>query len=445
MTVEKLTWLALLTTFGLTSTPGFGADPSRKPNRIVDQKNPGMTNPLAQEDAYNVDTLERTAESIAENQEKLKTGQMKKEDYDRSLAQATRKVAEIGTKHPQSAPVQTSVARAYIQTGDLDKAITHASQAMALAPNDPFPVTTRGFAYYQAKDFPKAAEDAKRALEIDPKDPVAQAIWMLSKGRSGPSNAAIPEAAARPGRDPVALPANPYALPPAALRPDDDPEIARYKTEQGRAYARQVVATEKAVARKDYLTAFGLANDALTTYADNPRALAARAVAAWNLRDYRTTVSDASLVLKAHPDMYPMLTARAAAYNDMGRHDDALRDAERAVTMAPRNARALLERAIARDGLHEPAEGVLADYKHAAELDPQFTPDYEQVLAKLMPSGSRRGTAQIAGTRDSADSAEAFIGTLMKKDRKFSNFEIAAGLVGLLGLTAAGFLFVRRD
>lgn len=427
--------------------PGFGADPPRRPNRIVDQKNPGMTNPLAQREAKDVDDLERTSERIADSQEKLKTGQMKKEDYDRSLADATQKVAEIAAKNPASAPIQTSVARAYIQAGDLDKAVTHASQAMALAPNDPFPVTTRGFAYYQAKDFPKAAEDAKRALEIDPKDPVAHAIWMLSKGRSAGGSSAIPETAARPGRDLVALPANPYASQPPALRPDDDPELARYKTEQGRAYARQVIATEKAVKRKDYLTAFGLANEALTTYADNPRVLAARAVAAWNLKDYRTAVSDASLVLKAHPDMHPMLIARAAAYNDMGRHDDALRDAERAVAMAPRNARALLERALAREGLHEPAEGILSDYKRAADLDPQFAPDYEQALAKLMPASSRQGAAQAASAPSPANNAQVFLGTLAQRVRRAqpSNFQIAAGLAGLLGLAAAGFLFIRRD
>lgn len=408
-----------------------------------------MTNPLTQRDAQYVDDIERTAERLAENDERLQSGQINQEEHARSLAEATRQVAEIAAQNPDSAPVQTSVARTYIQAGNFEKAVAHASQAMALAPNDPFPITTRGLAYFQAGDYGQAAEDAKRALAADPKDPVAWSLHMLSKDRiAKAADPATPKPGATPGlsersSEPMSLPENPYASRPT-LRPDDDPEIARYKTEEGRDYARKVVAAEKAVKRKDYLTAFGLANAALSTYADNPRVLATRAAAAWNLRDFRTTASDATAVLKAYPDMPLMLTARAGAYNELGRHTDALKDAEKAVALAPNKARALLERAIAKEGLRDPAANVLADFRQAAEFDSRYKVDYERALARLAPQ-EREAALTATGAGIESSNSPSRRGTSAKKSRApFSGLHLLAGVGGFLGIAAAGLLLTRR-
>ena len=242
------------------------------------------------------------------------------------------------------------------------------------------------------------------------------------------------------------MPANPYVA-GSAPRPDDDPEVASYKTEEGRKYARQVIATERAVKRRDFVTAFGLANEALTTYADNPRVLAARALAALNLGDYRAAVGDASLVLKKYPGMEPMLTARAAAFNDMGRYAEALQDAEKAVALAPNDGRSYLERALAKEGLRDSPAAIVADYKRAAELYPQYASFYKQALAKLMPENAGRG-AVAADSSHPGEDGTGLLADLAQRARNVglpSSRLFTVACVGLIGLAAAGFLLARRD
>ena len=248
--------------------------------------------------AAQLDKIERTSEALAADQENLKSGKIKKEDYEKSLAQKKEEVAQIATQWPKSAPMLTGWARFDDLPGDFPKAIEHASSAIELAPKDPFPLTTRGLARFHSGDFPKAAADAERALVLDPGNAVAKAIYELSKDRVAGSGAAgIKDAFGRAGRDLVALPESAYAA-AASLPPESDPEVAAFGTERGRKLARQIVAAERAMRRKDYWTAFGRANTALALYGgDNPRIQAVRAVSAWNLGEYRTTIADATKVM----------------------------------------------------------------------------------------------------------------------------------------------------
>ncbi len=405
--MNKLVRWALL--ISLCRMPSFalGGDPAvDTPKSILDDKNPGHTIPIDPREADYAGRLERGIEKNQADQEKLKSGQMKREDYDKSVVEMKQKIAEAAAVNPESASVQTSAARAYIQVGDNAKAVERASQAMALVPNDSFPIMTRSLAYYKARDYPKATEDAKKALGVDPNNAAARTLYLLSKDRAAGGSlvdASVPRL--RHIMNTVTLPPNPYLAEPVSrgsslqgeARLDDDPELARYKTEKGRAYAREIISAEDAMRRKDYLTAYGLSNKAMTTYADNPRLLAVRAVSAFGLQNFRTAALDASLVLKAHPNMPSMLTTRAAAYNELGRHAEALEDAQKAVSLAPSgtDGRPFLERAIAREALHDTPANVFEDYKRAAELDPQFTADYESALARLRPDQASQ--AETAG------------------------------------------------
>ncbi len=267
MVLNELKWLSISIALAFISATAFGDDLEAKPKRILSDKKPGWTAPIKTKDASEVNTLERMIDKNQADQERLKSGQMKKEDYDKSVVAMKQQIAEVAAANPESAPVQTSAARAYIQAGDNAKAVEHASQAMALAPSDPFPVTTRSLAYYKARDYPQAAQDAKKALEIDPNNAAAHALYLLSKDRApGGSlvDASVPRL--RHVMDSVTLPPNPYIAEPSPRGPasqperrsDDDPELARYKTEKGRAYAREVISAEQAMRRKDYLTAYGL-------------------------------------------------------------------------------------------------------------------------------------------------------------------------------------------
>lgn len=446
--MTRLIQLAVVALFFLPTRPAYGAD-STHSKGIVNKKDPRETNPMSADLAEYVGTLERAVETIADSQDKLKAGQIKPEEYAKTLAETTQAAAVIVAKRPESAPVQTSVARVYTQAGDYPKAIEHASKAIDLTPKDPFPLTTRGLAYYQSGDFAGAAADAKRALALDPSDPVAKAIYELSKDRvPGDGGSGLKNSLARAGRDVVSMPESPFASAAgaeAAARLDDDPEIARYNTEEGRRLARQIISAERAMKRKDYVTAFGRANEALTTFADNPRVLAARAVSAWNLGEYRTTIADATRVMQAlsggSPIMHPMLVARAAASSELGRHSDALRDAQKAIDLFPQSGRAYLERAIAKEGLHDTPAGVVEDFKRAAELDAHFTPDYERALARLMPEdagGAASSTMSRGSPAVSALLARYGMGP------GSSDAAFAVGAVALVALVAAGAYGFRR-
>lgn len=428
---------------------GVGADPPNTRKRIQDPSNPYQTTPIDPADAGDVSKLEQEIVHIQSDQEKLKAGQLKQEEYDKAVAASKEKVADIAAKRPESAPVQTSAARVYTQAGDYPKAIEHASKAIELAPKDPFPLTTRGMAYYGSGDFAGAAADAKRALALDPSDSVAKAIYELSRDRvPGDGGSGLKNSLARAGRDVVSMPESPFASAAgaeAAARLDDDPEIARYNTEEGRRLARQIISAERAMKRRDYITAFGRANEALTTFADNPRVLAARAVSAWNLGEYRTTIADATRVMQAlsggSPIMHPMLVARAAASSELGRHSDALRDAQKAIDLFPQSGRAYLERAIAKEGLHDTPASVVEDFKRAAELDAHFTPDYERALARLMPEDAgRAASSTMSGGSPAVSALLARYGM----GSGSSDAAFAVGAVALVALVAAGAYGLRR-
>lgn len=438
----------MILALGLAPAIASGVDPPLKPKTILDEKHPGRSSLFNAHEADSMDYCERAIDKTAADQENLKVGKITRQEYDKSLAETKQKVEEAAAKFPESAPVQTSAARAFIQAGDNAKAVEHATQAMTLAPNDPFPATTRSLAYYKAKDFPKAAGDAKKALELDPNNSAARALFLLSKDRRAGGtliDASAPRV--RHAMETMTLPENTFIAKPE-LRADDAPEIARYKTEAGRNYVRQIISAERALKRRDYFTAYGAANAATATYADNPRIMATRAVAAFGLQDFRTAISDATLVLKVHPNMPSMLATRAAALNEMSRHAEALQDAQKAIALAPASGRAYLERAVARENLSDAAVGVLEDYKHAADLDPQFMPDYYQALARLKVEQSwQAGQAAAAGPVKSAQlvpSLPKSLAGLLDRAGGLEPIHLYAS-AALLILAAVGMVLMRRS
>lgn len=212
-----------------------------------------------------------------------------------------------------------------------------------------------------------------------------------------------------------------------------------------------MIAAEKAMIRKDFFSAFGHANEALAmSPGDNPRAQIVRAVSAWNLGEHRTTIADASKVLQAlkdgNPNQHPMLVARAAASSELGRYADALRDAQKATAFFPNSGRAYLERAIAKEGLRDTPESVVADFKRAAELDARFTPEYERALARLMPEA--KPEREASPTDHGRASATGLVASLMSQGEAAlsSTWGFAALCAAVVGLVAvAAFAFTRRS
>jgi tetratricopeptide (TPR) repeat protein len=82
-----------------------------------------------------MDGSERAVENLKKQQADLKAGKLAQEAYDKSLAETKLKVEEGAAKFPESAPVQTSAARAFIQAGDSEKALEDYRRAAELDPS----------------------------------------------------------------------------------------------------------------------------------------------------------------------------------------------------------------------------------------------------------------------------------------------------------------------
>ncbi|MEK7381962.1 MAG: hypothetical protein AAB262_01590, partial [Elusimicrobiota bacterium] len=76
----------------------------------------------------------------------------------------------------------------------------------------------------------------------------------------------------------------------------------------------------------------------------------------------------------------------------------ALADAEKAAGINPGSARAVLRRAVAKEGLGRPSEEVLADYRRAAELDGAHAALRDAAFSRLLPARrSRSGLGTLLG------------------------------------------------
>jgi tetratricopeptide (TPR) repeat protein len=315
---------------------------------------------------------------------------------------------DSAAKFPESDKVQRAAGAVAIQAGDYVKGLAYADRAVALAeakPNDPNALAaalrTRATGALWSGDYPKAAEDAARVLKTFPDDKSARSIYEMSKGRTRTGVVSIATTQSRPLAG---------ALVEDSLL--DDPRLR----EAGRRAADRVAAIDRS---KEAMRLINIGDGARALVAANATveadpALAdgymMRGMAYVILKEFASALREFTKAIdlwsaQGKKESLPVAYAsRAEASSETKDYPNALRDAEKAVAADPGLGMGYFARARANEGLGEKGEKILADFKRAAELAPDYSAQYAAARARLSdapapePAPSRdRLRAVVAG------------------------------------------------
>ncbi|MBI3565838.1 MAG: protein kinase [Elusimicrobia bacterium] len=312
---------------------------------------------------------------------------------------------ELAQKYPQSDKVQTAAAQEALQSKDWTRSRTYGDRAVELAQARQEPqsllaaLKARGLAALSAGDYPQAAQDAQRALKIAPKDAAAMALWQFSKGRlrvNAPGLTAPSDPARERQVDELL----------ARISPLDDPALkAAGKLATDRVEAiRRLGEARRFEKVGDHQAALREAQAAMAADPNLPDAYMERALVFAALKEITRALAEVSRAITLWTRtgdaraLAPAHELRAKMRAQSGDGAGALQDADAAVAYAPGNASAYRTRGEAREALGQKAEQILADYKKAAELDPQQTQYYADAVARL---SGRPATAPSAASRSS--------------------------------------------
>lgn len=141
---------------------------------------------------------------------------------------------------------------------------------------------------------------------------------------------------------------------------NDASKIAEVITQAGHGW---MLAGDPARARQLFTTALEYKPGTAAYFVD-------RSLAAADLRDYRSAVSDLDSALKFDPGNAVAYGFRARARRHTGDVEGALADAEKAISLDPGNVMALLERGSLRNLLKD-ADGARADWQRVIEIAPE--------------------------------------------------------------------------
>lgn len=133
----------------------------------------------------------------------------------------------------------------------------------------------------------------------------------------------------------------------------------------------------------------GARDQAQAAVADDPRSSRAfqqLARSAGAALDFPAAEQAASRAMDIDGPTPALLCLRSEARAGRGDFEGALQDAEKAASINPASARAVLRRAVAKEGLGRPAQEVLADYGRAAELDASHAAMRDAAFSRLAPS-----------------------------------------------------------
>jgi tetratricopeptide (TPR) repeat protein len=150
-----------------------------------------------------------------------------------------------------------------------------------------------------------------------------------------------------------------------------DPDLFEVALYQGHL---DMIRDDHASARRSY-------TDALKRRAGDPRALAGRAAARFELKEYAGAVEDASAALASEPDAQ---FTRAAAYAALGRNEESVRDWTAYLARRPKDAQAWTNRGNVHERMgNRPA--AVADWRQAVSLDPGLEAQLGPLIAGQQP------------------------------------------------------------
>ncbi len=280
--------------------------------------------------------------------------------------------------------VQRSNANYHLRNYEL--AFGDADRAAKSAPDSGSAYTARALAAYGLGDFQQTLEDARRALALDAGDQIAFSLLKLAEGRV--PAAARTDAAAAVRREYHEM-VSQLGAAEARSRRSDGPIAAP-------AVDRLLKEAASRLSVKDYWGALALTEKALAAAPESAAAYYYQAAAYNLLGRYEDAAASASQSLALNPSDAAARDARAWAWNHLGRFQDALADANHALELDPKNAYAFANRGFAHEKIGR-VEEMLADLQSAARLNPQFEPLYKEAAAingRGNPQGSRTARAK---------------------------------------------------
>ncbi|MBI5631060.1 MAG: protein kinase [Elusimicrobia bacterium] len=309
-------------------------------------------------------------------------------------------IEKLAEEHGGSSVVQNSAARSAFVLGDAKTGMARAEKAVELARARKNPEETRrdlppalltmAIGYGQNGDYPRAYARAREALELDPKGPYAdsaRAVIMLSKNRRA---AAI---------DDSDISGNPAAADTAFQKlwqntsPLNDIRVRNMgRRAEGRVKAIEVLGEARShLEVGDPRGALDLAGKALDLDPALPDIYMQRGLAYLALKDLKSAQEELGKAISLWQARGGSTEALASAHNARAMaalenrdFKSSLADAEEALRLNPKSAQASAQRAQAREGLGGKTEELLADFQRAAELDPgHFAADYEAALSRM--------------------------------------------------------------
>jgi tetratricopeptide (TPR) repeat protein len=218
----------------------------------------------------------------------------------------------LAHSYPDNAQYQARWAQDLFDTGDVQGSIEAANRAIELDSGSPAPYAVLALAKLSQGDSAGAYEDARRAMEIDPRNPSYQSVMKLAESRrSGPAGGASPAQPPSPEPD-SAVPV--FSRPPAP-RPPGPPSAAPFPGQPPGPASPEDPARASRYAKEAEILLRGRRFEDAVRVADAAVRLDPRNVAAFYYKAW------------GHAGMRDWASAR--------------RDAEEALRIAPENARLL--------------------------------------------------------------------------------------------------------
>lgn len=337
-------------------------------------------------------------------------------------------------ENPKSIPIQNSAARQALQSGDWTAALRRSEQAVQLARAGGNPralensMITRSMAHYAAKDFVGACSDAEGVLRGDPKNVTAFELQRFSCGRE--SGSILGNAEDKLKR---------FLAQQSPFVPHTPEGWAAMQERNPTADYQSIVLSMQARKRGDSAAALRFAEAAVAAMPSDPMAWTQRGLIRSDRNDLDSAVTDLSQAIALGMKWHVLYDVRAQALLKGGQFKAAMEDASLAILLSPRDATAYATRALAKAGLRMNGNDILADFKTAAELDPQrYGPLFEQAKGELAQRPLREETTPrvTQGTQSATSSAAS-------TDENFQRQLLLAKIIWpSLGLAVIFLLFV---
>jgi tetratricopeptide (TPR) repeat protein/tRNA A-37 threonylcarbamoyl transferase component Bud32 len=294
---------------------------------------------------------------------------------------------ESAAKFPDSGRIQRAAGAVAIQAGDYEKGRAYADRAVGLAEANPgdakslaAALCTRATGSLWSGDYPKAAADAQRVLKIFPDDKAARSIYEMSKGRAKTGIVAMSTTRSRPLAD---------ALVESSLLDDPRVKDAGRRAGDRAAAIKRTETAMRFINAGDGTRALAAANAAVEADPSLADGYMIRGLAYAVLKEFSTALREFTKAIdlwsaQGKKENLPVAFGRRAEVNNEAKdYPNALRDAEKAVQGDAGLGLAYFERARALEGLGEKGERILADFKRAAELTPEYAAGYAAARTRL--------------------------------------------------------------